>query len=119
LSGRAAARILDRCSGWSSPCYLGGTALKTADVDRSATGGGDSSVDAVIVSGTDARDRVNVTRSGAQVLTTGLAAQTRIAGSEAALDTLQVFTLGGDDDVTVAPDVKDLITPIVDLGTGE
>jgi len=41
------------------------------------------------------------------VLTTGLAAQTRITGSEAANDTLHVNTLGGDDQVVVAPDVSE------------
>jgi hypothetical protein len=30
-----------------------------------------------------------------------------------------VQTLGGNDDVTVAPDVSDLINPVVDLGDGE
>ena len=49
----------------------------------------------------------------------GLAALVRIAGSEAANDTLRIQTLDGDDDVIVAPDVSDLITPVVDLGAGE
>ena len=44
---------------------------------------------------------------------------TRIVGSEPALDTLLVQTLDGNDDVTVAPDVADVITPVVDLGGGE
>ena len=43
----------------------------------------------------------------------------RIAGSEAANDTLRVQTLDGDDDVTVAPDVADLIATVVDLGAGD
>jgi hypothetical protein len=53
------------------------------------------------------------------VLTTGLHTQTRISGSEPANDTLLVQTLGGDDVVTVAPDVSDLINTVVDLGDGE
>jgi hypothetical protein len=73
----------------------------------------------VVVNGTNRRDRVNVTRSGSQVLTTGLAAQTRIAGSEPGVDVLRVNTLGGDDDITIAPDVSDLIAPFADLGDGE
>jgi hypothetical protein len=32
---------------------------------------------------------------------------------------LLVQTLGGDDDVTVAPDVPTLITPFINLGAGE
>lgn len=44
---------------------------------------------------------------------------TRIAGSEPGVDLLRVSTLGGDDDVTVAPDVADLIATAVDLGADE
>ena len=53
------------------------------------------------------------------MLTTGLAAQTTIAGSEPANDILSVNTLGGRDDVQVAPDVSTLITAVVDLGAGQ
>ena len=99
---------------------LTGTDLKATDVDLSATaGGGDAAPDAVIVAGTGRADRVRVTRSGTRVLTTGLAAQTRIAGSEAANDSLFINTLAGNDDVNVATDVADLIRPIVDLGPDE
>jgi hypothetical protein len=99
---------------------LAGTGVKTVDVDLGAIGGsGDNQPDTVIVNGTNGRDVVAVTRSAAQVIVAGLAAETRIAGSEPALDTLQVKTLDGNDDVTVAPDVKDLITPVVDLGADE
>jgi hypothetical protein len=45
--------------------------------------------------------------------------RTSRGGSEAANDTLRIQTLGGDDDVTVAPDVSNLITPIVDLGADD
>ena len=99
---------------------LAGTSARTVDVDLNATGGGgDGVADTVVVNGTEARDVVQVTRSGSQVLVDGLAAQTRIVGSEAALDTLLVQTRGGDDDVTVAPDVADLIMAVVDLGDDE
>jgi hypothetical protein len=50
---------------------------------------------------------------------TGLAARTNIVGSEPALDTLAVQTLGGNDPVTVAPDVSDLIMVVVDLGADQ
>ena len=53
------------------------------------------------------------------MLVDGLRAQTRIVGSEPALDTLLLQTLDGNDDVTVAPDVSDLIAPVVDLGADE
>ena len=60
-----------------------------------------------------------MTRPRPQVVVDGLRGQTRIQGSEPALDTLQLQTLGGDDTVTVAPDVADLIATVVDLGADE
>jgi Ca2+-binding RTX toxin-like protein len=99
---------------------LTGTDLKTADINLAGgDGAGDAQADTVITEGTPRDDHVRVARSGAQVLTSGLAAETRIAGSEAANDTLIVNTLAGNDDVTVAPDVADLIRSQVDLGAGE
>ena len=99
---------------------LSGTDLKRAAIDLSSSvGGGDGAADTVIENGTGKKDNVSVTRSGAQVLTTGLAAQTSIVGGEAANDTLGINTRGGDDRATVAPDVSDLITPVVDLGADE
>jgi hypothetical protein len=99
---------------------LAGTDVKTVDVDLDAIGGGgDRVADAVTVGGTDGRDVVQVTRSGSQVSVTGLPTETRIVGSEPTNDTLTVQTLGGNDDVTVAPDVSDLIATVVDLGEDE
>jgi Ca2+-binding RTX toxin-like protein len=99
---------------------LTGTDLKAATVDLTGfDGNGDSTADAVVANGSARADKVAVTRSGSQVLTTGLAAQTTIVGSEPANDTLRVNTLGGRDTVTVAPDVTDLITPVVDLGADQ
>ena len=99
---------------------LSGTAVDTVDVDLAAVGGsGDGQADTVTTNGTGRRDVVEVTRSGSEVSVAGLAAVTRIVGSEAALDTLLVQTLDGNDTVTVAPDVADVITPVVDLGGGQ
>jgi hypothetical protein len=99
---------------------LTGTALKNANVDLNATGGGgDSAADTVVVNGTNRADKVRVTRSGTQVLTTGLAAQTTIDGSEGVNDTLRINTLDGRDSVTVDPDAELLITPVIDLGPGQ
>jgi hypothetical protein len=53
------------------------------------------------------------------VLVAGFAAQLRISGGEGANDTLLVETLGGDDDVTVAPTVPELITLVINLGADE
>ena len=74
-------------------------------------GAADAAADTVRVEGTARRDRIAVTRSKSEVLVGGLPARTRIAGSEPALDTLLI---DGDDDVTVAPDVAELIQTIVD-----
>jgi hypothetical protein len=91
-----------------------------ANVDLAANNGdGDGAADTVVVNGSDRAEHVRVNRAGSQVLTTGLAAQTTITGSEAANDVLRVNTLGGRDDVQVAADVSTLITPIVDLGADQ
>ena len=99
---------------------LTGTDLVTADVDLSATGGGgDSQQDTVVVNGRELADVVDVTRSGEQVLVSGLRTQTRISGSESLNDTLRLNTLGGFDQVAIDPDAELLITPVVDLGAGQ
>jgi Ca2+-binding RTX toxin-like protein len=99
---------------------LNGTNLKSANVDLGAFGGGgDGAADTVTVNGTARADRVRVTRSGSQVLTTGLAAQTTIDNSEGVNDTLQINTLDGRDSVTVDPDAELLITPVINLGAGQ
>jgi Ca2+-binding RTX toxin-like protein len=81
-------------------------------------GGGDATTDTVTVGGTSAADTVNVATDSGQPVVSGLAAKTRILGSEPT-DLLEVDTFGGDDDVTVAPDVSQLITPIVNLGPSD
>ena len=68
------------------------------------------------LNGTAKADHVNLTREGDQVVEFGLPTETFITGSEKANDTLHLNTLAGNDDVFVAPDVFDLINPIVDLG---
>ncbi len=99
---------------------LKGTDVDNVDIDLSAIGGGgDAQADAVVVNGTNKRDAIQVTRSGAQVSVAGLKAQTRIVGSDTALDTLRIQTLDGKDSVDVAADVSDVIIPVVDLGAGQ
>jgi hypothetical protein len=83
---------------------LAATSVNTVDVNLNGTdGNGDGAPDTVVVNGTESRDNVDVTRSGDDVLVNGLAADLRISGSERANDTLQIQTLGGDDDVTIDP----------------
>jgi hypothetical protein len=79
-------------------------------------GGGDAQADTVTVKGTERRDQVILSRSGAQAIAAGLAAETRISGAEATLDTLRVSTLGGDDLVAFEDALDDLIKPVIDLG---
>jgi Ca2+-binding RTX toxin-like protein len=96
---------------------LTGTAAKTVDVNLAGFDGtGDASADSVTVNGTAGSDSVQLRRVDTQVQVRGLAAQTRVVGSEPALDTLRIQTLAGDDRVTLEDTVNGLINPIVDLG---
>jgi len=91
--------------------------LKTVGVDLSGFDGTpDSTPDTVIANGTDKRDVVSVTSTGAQTRIAGLPAQIAIGGSDPGIDLLRVNTLAGDDSVVVAPEVADLIATAVDLG---
>jgi hypothetical protein len=62
---------------------------------------------------------VNVTNEGGTAVVAGLAATILIAGADPTLDTLAIHTGAGDDEVTVAPDVADLLTVVVDLGVDD
>jgi Ca2+-binding RTX toxin-like protein len=96
---------------------LSGTDMKTAAIDLGAFDGTpDATSDTVTLNGTAKRDNVAVTKAGGQVLVNGLPTRTTIAGSDPGIDLLRVNTLAGDDSVTVAPDVADLIATAVDLG---
>jgi Ca2+-binding RTX toxin-like protein len=98
---------------------LSGTGVKSVDLDLAGfDGSGDGAADAVVVDGTASRDVVQVTRSGSQVSIAGLPTLVTIVGSEPT-DVLAIETLGGNDDVTVAPDVADVINTVVDLGADE
>jgi Ca2+-binding RTX toxin-like protein len=98
---------------------LSGTGVKSVDLDLAGFDGtGDASADAIFVDGTARRDVVQVTRSGSQVSIAGLPALVTIVGSEPT-DALEIETLGGNDDATVAPDVADVINTVVDLGADE
>jgi Ca2+-binding RTX toxin-like protein len=99
---------------------LTGTDLKDTNLDLTALGGGgDGQADTVIANGTAGPDHVNVTRFGSQVHVRGLATRMSIVGGEASNDQLGINTLGGADKVAVAPDVSQLIAPVVDLGADQ
>src|SRR4051794_1672513 len=96
---------------------LSGTPLETATVNLAGFDGtGDAAADTVTLNGTAKADHVNLTREGDRVVEFGLPTETFITGSEKANDSVHLNTLAGNDDVFVAPDVFDLINPIVDLG---
>jgi len=99
---------------------LRGTDVDDVDVDLGGSpGGGDGVSDTVEVAGSARRDTADVTTDAGAVVVDGPSVHTRITNSEPALDTLEVNTLAGNDDVTVAPDVKSLIQTLIDLGTDE
>ena len=94
---------------------LAGTGVETVGVDLPA----DGQADTVVTNGTDGADAARVSRSGAQARVRGLGAETRVAGGEPALDALRVQTLAGDDEITLASNVSDLIGLVLDLGADD
>lgn len=96
-----------------------GTDIRGTNIDLSSQGAGDAAADVVTVNGTNKADRVSVSADGSTVDAHGLRADTRITGSEPALDRLQVNSLGGNDSVDVSDAARALIGVAVDLGTGQ
>jgi Ca2+-binding RTX toxin-like protein len=95
---------------------MSGTDFGRADIDlQGPAGGGDGAVDLVTVSGTGGPDDVVVRLHNGAIKVDGLQVRTSIIGQEPT-DRLQVNTLAGDDDVTVAPDAAAAIAVAVDLG---
>ena len=92
-----------------------GTDFARADVDL---GGADGAVDVLTVNGTANDDTVRVATHDGGVDVKGLEPETRITGSEAT-DSLRLNTLDGNDRVKVDGAVSGLISPVVDLGTGQ
>ena len=98
---------------------LEGTGIRHANIDLSdGHGSPDGASDAVTVDGTDRGDRVSVNARDGQVHVSGLSPKTRITGSDTH-DHLQVDTGGGNDKVSVDPNVSALIGVGVDLGSGQ
>src|SRR5689334_19007194 len=98
---------------------LTGTDLKTADVDLTGfDGGADASADTVVENATDAADDVNVGSSGGNVVVSGLATQLQVSGNEAALDNVDVNTLGGADTIESGVGFSGPIPVTVDGGDG-
>jgi Ca2+-binding RTX toxin-like protein len=81
------------------------TAVRQLKVDLAATLGGsagDGQADRVIVAGTAGNDRIDVSGDAGAVKVSGLAAGIRILHPEAALDRVEINTLGGVDSVASA-----------------
>ncbi len=91
---------------------LGGTDVKTADVDLNATGGGDDGAeDTVIARGTDGADTIHTSLANPLVVA-GLAAQTRVTGAQPT-DVVRAAGAAGEDtaiyDGTAGPDTIQLV----------
>ena len=81
---------------------LRGTDVRQVNLDLAgALGGtrGDGQADRVTVVGTDGNDRINVSGDAGAVKVSGLAATVNVLHSDAALDGLDIETLGGTDSV--------------------
>ena len=91
---------------------LAGTGLTHVTADLANSPGSDFSdgaADSVVIEGTAGVDTIAATDDGGAVDVTGLAASVRIAHTDPALDRLTLDSLGGADDVSVAPAVNGLI----------
>jgi hypothetical protein len=98
---------------------MSGTDFRRADVDLSgAAGGGDNGADIVTLNGTAGADRVRVGASDGGVDVNGLSIDVRLRGSET-IDQLRVNTLDGNDSARIDGAVFAVISPLVDLGTGQ
>jgi Ca2+-binding RTX toxin-like protein len=84
---------------------LKGTDVRAVNIDLAAALGGatgDGQADRVTVVGTEGNDRIDVSGDAGAVKTTGLAATVNVLHPDAALDGLEIDTLGGTDSVTSA-----------------
>jgi hypothetical protein len=91
---------------------VGATDLRRVDINLAASQGGSASdlvADTVTVLGTNGNDTIRASTLGATAEVTGLAATVRVTHADPELDTLVLDSLDGVDDVSVDPDVEDLI----------
>ena len=91
---------------------VGATDLRRVDIDLAATLGASTTdliADTVTVVGTNGVDTIRAAALGAAAEVTGLGATVRVTHADPELDTLVLDTLDGADNVSVDPDVEDLI----------
>jgi hypothetical protein len=98
------------------------TDLSEANLNlNNSEGVGDGQPDAVVVSGTDGDDKIQLlsSRSGTRIAVLGLIPLVNIVGAEGSNDTLTVNALGGNDTVDASGLPSDLIGLTVNLGDGQ
>ena len=78
---------------------LSGTDVKTVSVDLGVNGSGDSLLDSVSVTGTQAADTIVVKTVGAETVVTGLAAEVHVSGADGGLDQLVINGLAQNDTI--------------------
>lgn len=89
-----------------------GTDLARVNVDLAASVGGttaDQAADTVKVVGTAVADTISATTNGGVVSVNGLQAKVTIRHADPALDRLVIDTAGGNDAVTIEPNLQDVI----------
>ncbi len=96
---------------------LTGTDVTDVAINLGGSGGGDGAADAVIVSGTNAADTINVVGSGTSVTVIGLAAQVDITTTDAG-DTLTVNGGKGNDTINAATLPAAIVGLTIDGGDG-
>jgi Ca2+-binding RTX toxin-like protein len=101
---------------------LSGTNVSLVAIDNGVSARstvGDEFADAVTVDGTIAADRLGVSSVGREVRVTGLPWEVRVAHPDAAVDSLAVRGLAGNDAVTVTGSLAALLKLTLDGGFGD
>jgi Ca2+-binding RTX toxin-like protein len=94
------------------------TDVEETTIDLGVAGAADTKTDSVTVNGTERADDVSVDARDGVVSVSGLRPETLISGSDAR-DVLNVNTLGGPDQVHVTNAATSLIGILVDFGAGQ
>ena len=106
MSAPWAGRTRSRSVTSARPTFVASTSTSPTTLGGSAS---DRVADTVTVVGTNGVDTIRAAALGAAAEVTGLGATVRVTHADPELDTLVLDTLDGVDDVTVDPDVEDLI----------
>src|SRR5262249_53640319 len=97
---------------------LAATDVKQVAIDLGASGGGgDGSIDQVIVNGTNGNDQITIAGAGTSVLVAGLAAEVDLSNVEAG-DVLTVSAGGGSDTINASGLPANIVSLVIDGGAG-